>query len=55
MACEHKRLRCTNGVFYCLDCGAKVDPPVAAKAATEGKAATTEPPKRKTRKGATKE
>lgn len=54
MACEHKRLRCTDSVFYCLDCGAKVDTPVAANAATGGKAAATEPPKRKTRKGVTK-
>ena len=28
MACEHKRLRCTNGEFFCLDCGAKVEIPV---------------------------
>jgi hypothetical protein len=43
MACEHERLRCTDGVFYCLDCGAKVDPPKvekplegATEAATDG-------------------
>ena len=39
--CEHKRLRCTDGVYYCLDCGAKVDPP---KPAEEPK------PKRRTRR-----
>jgi len=22
--CEHNRLKCTNNVFYCLDCGAVV-------------------------------
>lgn len=54
MACEHKHLRCTDGEFFCLDCGAKVEPPVVANAATGDKAAATEPPKRKTRKGATK-
>ena len=54
MACEHKHLRCTNGVFYCLDCGAKVDQPVVANTATEAKAAATEAPKRRTRKGANK-
>lgn len=27
MACQHKRLRCTNNVFYCLDCGAMVPNP----------------------------
>ena len=25
--CEHKKLRCTNGEFFCLDCGAKVETP----------------------------
>ena len=27
MACEHKRLKCTNNVFFCLDCGAMVPNP----------------------------
>lgn len=27
MPCEHKRLRCTNNVFYCMDCGAVVPNP----------------------------
>ena len=27
MACEHKRLKCTDNVFYCLDCGAMVPNP----------------------------
>lgn len=27
MACEHKRLKCTNNVFYCMDCGAVVPNP----------------------------
>ena len=58
MACEHKRLRCTDGIFYCLDCGARVDAPKAPEAAREGKTAATEaqePKKRRARKGATKE
>ena len=43
--CEHKHLRCTDGIFYCLDCGAQV-------AAPEVKAPEAEKPKRKTtRKG----
>lgn len=69
MVCEHKHLRCTDGVFYCLDCGAKVGPPKtekpiegATEAATDGferqsgrKAGfDAEKPKRRTRKGATK-
>lgn len=49
MACEHKHLRCTNGIFYCLDCGAKTEPPAPPKA-PEAPAAAAEPPKRKTRK-----
>jgi hypothetical protein len=28
MACEHKRLKCTNNVFYCMDCGAVLPPDV---------------------------
>lgn len=27
MDCEHKRLKCTNNVFYCMDCGAVVPNP----------------------------
>lgn len=54
MACEHKRLRCTDGVFYCLECGAKVDAPAPVKAAEEAKEASTERPKRRARKGADK-
>ena len=45
--CEHEHLRCTDGIFYCLDCGAKVDQPAPA-------APEPEKPKRKTttKKGA---
>ena len=25
MACEHKKLRCTNGEFFCLECGKKLE------------------------------
>lgn len=27
MECRHERLRCTDNVFYCLDCGAVVEMP----------------------------
>ena len=55
MACTHHFLKCVNCVFYCDICGARVDPPKAAEAATEAKAAPTERPKRKTaKKGAEK-
>lgn len=51
MACEHKRLRCTNGEFFCLDCGAKVEIPVYQAEHVE----PAEKPKRKTvKKGAAK-
>ena len=50
MACEHKHLRCTDGVFYCLDCGQRVEAPKPKETVPE-----PEKPKRRTaRKGATK-
>ena len=48
MACEHKRLRCTDGVFYCLDCGAKVDTPHAMETAADTAPAPTEDAERVT-------
>lgn len=27
MTCTHKRLKCTNNIYYCLDCGAVVPDP----------------------------
>jgi DNA-directed RNA polymerase subunit RPC12/RpoP len=30
MACTHKRIRCTNCEFFCMDCGAKVEAPAPA-------------------------
>ena len=47
MACEHERIKCVNCEFYCVICGEKLTPPQ--------KPAEPEKPKRKTRKGATKE
>ena len=48
MICEHKRLRCTDGVFFCLDCGQRVEVPAAPKMKPEPKPA--DKPKRKTKK-----
>ena len=31
MACNHERVRCTDNVFYCLDCGAVVSREVKAE------------------------
>ena len=25
--CEHKQFRCTNGIFFCLTCGAQIPNP----------------------------
>ena len=46
MKCEHKRIRCTNGEFFCLDCGEKLEQPKAEK---------EQPKRRATKKGAAKE
>ena len=54
MACAHKRLRCTDCAYYCLDCGARVDPPTAVEAATGATSAATERAKRKAKKEAGK-
>ena len=50
MDCKHTRLRCTNGEFFCLDCGRKVAQP---KQEEPKPAEAAEKPKR-TRKGVTK-
>jgi hypothetical protein len=43
MACEHKRLQCVNNVFFCLDCGARVE--------REAKADKQPAPEEKTQEG----
>ena len=47
--CEHKTIRCTNGEFFCLACGVKLEPEEIVKPQK------AEAPKRRTKKGATKE
>lgn len=27
MPCTHEKVRCTDGIFYCLLCGARIDYP----------------------------
>ena len=49
MTCEHKAIRCTNGVFYCLECGIKLDPPAVEKPTETVKKSETERPKKKKR------
>ena len=29
MGCEHKTIRCTNGEFFCLTCGQRLEMPTA--------------------------
>lgn len=38
MTCDHKTFRCTNGIFFCLKCGAEIPNPYEA---------TEEKPKKK--------
>ena len=54
MKCEHKAIRCTNGVFYCLECGEMIDPPVVEKPVETANNGDSERPKRKAKKGAEK-
>lgn len=50
MACEHKKLKCIDCKFFCLDCGAKVEIPVYKAEHAE----PTEKPRRRAKKGETK-
>lgn len=50
MACEHKHIKCVNCEFICADCGAKIEQVPGIKRVT-----SDEKPKRRTKKGATKE
>ena len=29
MECKHERIRCTDGIFYCLTCGQRINYPPA--------------------------
>lgn len=46
MNCKHTAIRCTNGVFYCLECGAEIPNPYEKQEKPEAK----KPVKRKTKK-----
>lgn len=37
MGCGHERIRCTDNVFYCLDCGARIEPPKREEKSAEEK------------------
>ena len=53
MACEHKRLKCTNNVFFCLDCGAMVPNPYVNDQ-PEGQEEKKAPGRKRKTKGAEK-
>ena len=42
--CKHEHLKCTDNVFYCIDCGERVPDPQTITVKTEDK------PKKATRK-----
>lgn len=52
MACTHKRLKCTDNIYYCLDCGAEVPDPNTQKQEEKPVEEKKPTPKRKTKKGA---
>jgi hypothetical protein len=54
MKCEHKRLRCTNNVFYCLVCGALVASPVTVEEIIAEKEKPAEGPKKAGKRKAAK-
>ena len=54
MKCEHKRLRCTNNVFYCLVCGALVASPVTVEEIIAEKEKPAEAPKKAGKRKAAK-
>lgn len=41
--CDHKQFRCTNGLFFCLKCGAEIPNPYEKQEKPE----TKKPAKRK--------
>ena len=48
MPCKHPAIRCTNNRFFCLLCGAEIDPPKPQKEKPVDKpaeASTTDKPK----------
>ena len=53
MPCEHKRLRCTNNIFFCLACGALVASPVMMEEIIVEKEKPAEGPKKARKRGGT--
>ena len=55
MICSHEKLRCTNNVFYCLACGARVPDPQAGRQSHEHAKSSQEEPKKAGKRKARKE
>jgi len=56
VTCDHETIKCTNGVFSCLKCGAVIPNPYEGKATTAPAETAPEPPKKaaKRKRGETK-
>lgn len=56
MDCKHDRVRCTDGIYYCLLCGARIDYPPKTEELSEAEEKPAEtkikPAKRKGKKEA---
>ena len=50
MKCGHEHFRCTNGEFYCLECGANIPNPYEAEEKKPVKEPVKEPAKKPARK-----
>ena len=55
MACNHEQVKCTNGVFYCLKCGAEIANPFAVKQPAAGAEKPAEGPKKPVKRRTKKE
>ena len=55
MPCTHEKVRCTDGVFYCLLCGARIDYPPIEEEIPEAKEKPAEGPQKPAKRKAKKE
>lgn len=46
MECKHEKLKCTNNIFYCMECGASWESPEAEDKHSVNAEAPSEKPKR---------
>lgn len=55
MECKHEKVRCTNGIFYCLLCGAQIDYPPKDEEMPAAKEKAAEKPLKGSKRKAGKE